>query len=306
MRNTDLQGSFEVNHEMKVLTSNFSQASSWGQASLTLVQPWPERVHQSSKGNHARRSLPHRVPCVDAATAGKSFGNCKALHQSQRRFLFSVARNNLEWGPLACCFPALLPQTFSPTPSWFHTRTRSPHTGHVPATPSPTPRNLRAPLGPGRAPRLAPAPARFPAAPPARPAGGRFPRQPRGRSAAAWARAPKKARGAGARARSCRRRRAARAPSVVGGGAERARSRGARGRGGWGGSASRGRRRCRAERIPSPGSRYVSPQPAGRGTPATLPGSCGRGGGEASQGLQGTCPAGPGILPLTFIPLSRG
>ena len=63
----------------------------------------------------------------------------------------------------------------------------------------------------------------------------------------------------------------------------------------------------RAERIPSPGSRYVSPQPAVAGaSPATLPGSCGRGGGGSRSGFAGYVPGRAGILPLTFIPSGRG
>lgn len=236
----------------------------------------------------------------------KSSGNCKALHQSQRRLIRSIVRN-----PPGGARPVSVLVNFPGRPARLHLRssfryplslqahTRAPHPRRGLATPSPTLRRRRAAFGPRWLPSPRPLPgSRSQPDPPRLP----FPRQPRRRPAAAGARGRARARRearAQARARASRRSEAARAPpSAVGGGAQGAAEPRGGGRGGGQGSpgsASCGRRSCRAKRIPSPGSRYVSSKSAVAGTsPPRCPGPVAGLEVGATRGLQDACPEGLG------------
>ena len=218
---------------------------------------------QTSEGSECPPFAPSRgAVCGCDQRLAKSFGNCKALHQSQRRFLFSAARNSPGGAPSASTLVASRPrrpppQTFSPRPLPLSTSARAAPPSPGPATPSPTPRNRRAPFRPWRRPSpQPPSPCPVPADCPAR-RDRRFldsraaTLQPPGR-----ARRRREAR-AQARARASRRRVAARAPpSAVGGGAEGAEA--AAGREGAGGRRGEPRER---EPRPAPLQSRANPQP---------------------------------------------
>lgn len=246
---------------MKVLTSNFfprqqPEGQGVSDSGSTLAR---KGFIKAQRAIHARRSLPHRVPCVDVTNGWQRAletarrctkareGFYSRLHEITSSGALSLVASQPFYLRPSLHDPFLIPHAHAQPPH--RTRPRDPLTHATKPARS---------VGPRRAPRpQPPPPARFPL--PARPTrrGGRFPRQPRGRSAAAWARAPKEEARAQARARSCRRRGAARAPpSVVGGGAEEAAE--PRGREGAGGRRGEPRER---EPRPAPLQSRANPQP---------------------------------------------
>ena len=88
---------------MKVLTSNFfprQQPEGQGVSDSGSTEARKGFI-KAQRAIHAHRSLPHHPGAVCGCNQrlAKSFGNCKTLHQSQRRFLFSVARNTANGAP---------------------------------------------------------------------------------------------------------------------------------------------------------------------------------------------------------------
>lgn len=122
MRNTDSQEPAavqQVNHEMKVLTSNFFPDSSLRVRSLTLVQPLARKGFiKALYGNPCPVAgcLPTECRGRDVTNGWQQPEICKALHQSQRR-LYSRLHEITRVGPLSVASQPFTSDLLSTTPS---------------------------------------------------------------------------------------------------------------------------------------------------------------------------------------------
>lgn len=138
---------------MKVLTSNFfprqqPEGQGLSDSGSTLAR---KGFIKAQRAIHARRSLPHRVPCGDVTNGWqRDLETARRCTKAREGFYSRLHEITSNGGPLTCCFPALLPQTFSPRPLPDSTRARAvPTPDTSPRPPHPRPETCALRSGPG-------------------------------------------------------------------------------------------------------------------------------------------------------------